>query len=135
MSRFSEAFARALADTHVSQIEFSRRSRIIPSQVSKYARGKLGAGRAALETIARELPEAQRAKVIAAWLRDMIPENASGLVSVELPAMRLAESAPAFAADLSPELQSAFVYLIDQSRHREIRDLIVDLARALQGKR
>jgi hypothetical protein len=133
VSRFSNALAVALDQLGWTRRGFSRISGIPESQVSKYARGLIGAGAGVLETIARQLPEAQRASVVTAWLRDHLPETARGLVEIRTPAGTVAEEPQIV---LEPELQRAMHYLAEMARHhREIDDLLIGLSKSLQGDR
>lgn len=134
MSRFSNALQSALDGLGWSQIDFADRCHINRSALNKYARGKLGVGAGTLETIARELPDRERAEVIAAWLRDAIPMSSSGLITV-LTGGRLEEQEEMFRrGELSRELDSAVRFLIEEARrHTVIGDLLIDLARALRG--
>lgn len=135
MSRFSNSLLNALGELGWSQIEFAQRTDISRSQLNKYVRGRLDVGAGTLETIARELPDRQRADVIASWLRDALPQTATGLISIST-AGRVAEEADALPiGELSRELDRAVRYLIEQARkHVEISDLLIDLERALRGR-
>jgi len=133
MSRFSHALTTALQDLGWTQLELANRTRLAPSQINKYVRGKLEPGAGALETICREFPEGQRANVVAAWLRDAVPQSASGLLAILTPG-RTADLQAESVGELSREVDQAVRYLTDMARrHTEISDLLVDLAKALQG--
>ncbi len=137
LSRFSNALGVALQELRLTQKEFAAACNLTPSQINRFVRGK-NVGLASLETIARALPDAQRADVVAAWLRDALPQNTGGLVSI-LTAGRVAEESPeesAALAQLKPELNQAVRYLIAAARtHTEISDLLIDLEKALRGSK
>jgi len=136
MSRFSNALGAALRELRLSQKAFAGRCNLTHSQVNRFVRGH-NVGLASLETVARALPDRQRAAVVAAWLRDAIPQSTVGIVSVSEPIASLEESPEELAAlaNLNPDLDRALRYLITAARtHTEISDLMIDLARALQGQ-
>lgn len=135
VSLFSHSLEVALESLKLTQTQFAERCGIPLSQLNKYVRGKIDAGASTLETISRQLPEKQRAEVIASWLRDALPSSSSGLVSIST-SERLAEQPSLFeSGELSRDLDRAVRYLIAQARrHTEISDLLIDLERALRGR-
>jgi transcriptional regulator with XRE-family HTH domain len=135
VSRFSNSLVNALDELGWSQLEFAGRCKINRSAVNKYVRGKLQVGSGTLDTMARELPERQRAEVVAAWLRDALPQTSSGLISIST-AERVAEQPDFSLGELSPQLDQAVRYLLEKARkHTEISDLLIDLEKALRGQK
>ncbi len=132
MSRFSESFDLALHQLGLTRREYSRASGLPEGQVSKYARGLIAAGSASLETIARSLPEPQRAMVVSAWLRDHTPECAQQLISISTPdGISFCEEEPKLV--LSDDLERAINHLKNMAvKHREIADLLIQLSSALE---
>jgi hypothetical protein len=119
----------------MTQKQFAQSTNLTHSQINRFVRGH-NAGLGTLETIARNLPQPQRASVVAAWLRDALPESASGLVGIATDAPRIAESAEQLRRELNPECEAAIRFLGEQAcRHTEISDLLIDLAKALKGTR
>ncbi len=134
MSMFSQAFDLALHQLGLSRREYSRASGIPEAQVSKYARGLISAGTSSLETIAKSLPEEQRAMVVSAWLRDHTPECAHGIVKVETSRNVFQEEAPRLV--MSPELESAIRHISNMAvKHSEIGELVIRLSEALKSRR
>jgi transcriptional regulator with XRE-family HTH domain len=136
MSRFSNALQLALQYLGWTQTAFAKQCGLPLPQINKYVRGRLAVGPGTLQTIARALPDRQRADVVAAWLRDALPDSAASSVSV-LTASIVAESPEETAAlaNLNPDLDKALRFLIKIARdHSEIEDFMIDLARALRGK-
>jgi transcriptional regulator with XRE-family HTH domain len=135
MSLFSNALARAIEELGEPQNAFAQRAGLDPRTLNKYVRGRIDCGPANIQIIVRQLPNKQRADVLTAWLRDMIPEVGAGLVSI-LP------NDTARAADLDfptpmlqRDLREAVNYLVEQAqRYTAIADLLIDLASALRGE-
>jgi hypothetical protein len=136
MSRFSNALTRAIEETQPSQTAFAKACGMDLRHLNRYVRGTANCGAGNIQIIAQALPDAQRGEVVTAWLRDMVPDVANGLVSILSNATeRTADLgiADGLTRDLSPRLHDAIRYLIAQAQqHTAISDLLIDLARALR---
>lgn len=135
MSYLATAFAGALSELGLNQIEFAEKAGINRVQVNRAARGSASTGRDVIGRISRALPAPHSARVLAAWLRDEMPDDLRGLVDL-LPsgdALTLSESAPE-GTSLDPRRAQLLAWVKRQIINTEFCDLLESLRTAIEAK-
>ncbi len=94
MSQFSLALNAASQSAGLSQTRIAELSGISLSSINKYFRDAAPVGPKVVEKIIRVFPPPHGADLLAAFLRDEIPESLSNLVEILPTALRLNEPAP-----------------------------------------
>lgn len=135
MSYLATALTRALADLGTNQVEFSAKSGISRVQVNRAARGSATTGRDVIGRIARALPDPHNGRVLAAWLRDEMPEDLRGLVDL-LPggdSLTLSEVSPEYGTRLDDRRAKLLAWVKLQIINTEFCDLLDSLRAAIEA--
>lgn len=136
MSYLATAFTHALNELGISQVEFAAQSDISRVQVNRAARGKQTTGRDVIGRIAKHLPAPHNGRVLAAWLRDEMPEDVRDLVEL-LPAgdsLTIAESNPDSGPALDVRRAKLLSWVKRQIINAEFCDLLESLRTAIEAK-
>ncbi len=96
MIRFRECLSDVLLRTGWKQAELARRCGVNPANLSRWGQGQTLPDRTALAKLVEVVPEEEAAKLVVAWVKDMLPPAAEDLVSVTLrhPVSRMREPDP-----------------------------------------
>ena len=136
MSQFGNALTTVLSELKWSQTYFAEISGIQRTQVNRYARGTSSIDLTSLEKLLQVIPAPFNAQVLAAYLRDFIPDGAEGLVTLDLCGETVQESPPDLPGGLDPEFRAAIVRLaLLARRHTEVRDVVLSIDRLMRTKR
>lgn len=132
MSHFATQLTASIERAGYNRRTFAESSRVPYGSLTEYALDRKRAGPGAVAAICRALPRAEAAACLVARLRDELPEEHAGLVSIEPRGAGVAEEPPADygRADLPADLRAAIEKLTRAATlHRDWRDLLLDLAK------
>lgn len=133
MSNVSAALHAALEDLDWSQTELAARADIDRTMLNRYVRGTGPLGADNLTPLLRTLPSPHDAALLAAYLRDLIPSDKAGLVSILCDSIAR-EDPPELPAGLDPDLRKDIIFLAQKAQvHTEIKDLIMHFAKVLRS--
>lgn len=111
MIRFSQCLQDVLASTGWKQKEFAGRAGVSATNVSRWLGRKALPDRVALGKVVHALPVELAAGLVAAWVFDSLPENASRLVDVVSigPNLRFRESPDEWPTGLNRASRRKFI--------------------------
>ncbi len=84
MVKFRESLSDILLRTGWTQIELARRCNVNAGNLSRWCQGKTLPDRNALAKLVEGVPKEDAGRLVIAWIEDMLPPEASDLVSVSL---------------------------------------------------
>jgi len=132
VTHFGEALTEVLKDTGMSRSQLARRSELTCPQISRYMAGATQPEFASLSRIVAQFGDYHRALLIAAHLRDRVPDSAKHLVKVRLTGSNVsAEVQPGSKVEeLTPEVQEALDFIqLKTRKDRMWQNAIVSLVR------
>lgn len=130
MSCFSTALTKVLATIGWSQRELADATHIKAPQVNRYTRGTSNIQTDGLRAILKAIPDGHRAELLAAYLKDAIPEEFSHLVTILTNDCRVKESKDddddfRLPEEADPELREIVKLLIRRAvARKEVRDML-----------
>lgn len=134
MSYLSSGLTKVLADLDWSQKRLADLTGIQPSRINRYARGSAVIGSDALRAIIEALPRDRQGELLAAHLKDAIPDGLSDLVTV-LPTGTPPEPGTppdSFPIEADPHLRKVVQTLARQAvEQKEIRDMLCNFERLI----
>lgn len=135
MSAFSEQLRVALDAADLGQAELAESCEISQPTISRYLKGEQRPEPAQFGTLLNNLPESLHFELIVAFLSDQLPKEYRDSVTILSQGGVVREDAAPFASRKhAPDLQAALTFLGNEAvQTREVRDLVLALARALGG--
>lgn len=134
MSNVSAALTNALTELDWSQTDVAEKAGINIGMMNRYVRGTGVLGEDNLDRLLHVLPNPHSNRLLAAYLRDLIPPGNEGLVTVK-PNSSAREEAPNLPEGLDPELTRAITRLAQKAHvHTPVKDMLLHFAKLMCGE-
>ena len=134
MSNVSAALTAAFQDLDWSQTAVAEMTSINLGQLNRYARGTGVLGDDNLQRLLDFLPDPHRQRLLAAYLRDLIPKGQEHLVTIATNTK--AKQEPKVLPDgLDPELARALGRLARKAQiHTDVKDMLLHFTKLICGE-
>ncbi len=119
----------------MTQKELSDLTSIKPPQVNRYVRGTSNIQPEILGSLLKAFPEEKRAELLAAYLKDAIPDGFDHLVAILTNEALVKEDTAAFRLpeETDPELQRIIASLTKRAiQRKEVRDMLLNFEALMQ---
>jgi transcriptional regulator with XRE-family HTH domain len=137
MSHFSNALQAILEKKRLTQTRVCQRTEISQSQLSRYVNGQNRPERGHLEKLLSLFDEEERATLLVARLRDILPRSLRNLVTIKKAqrAHHREEPTSRFSAHAPRELREALEYLAEAAiENPDAAKALIALAQILRAK-
>ncbi len=136
VTHFGEALTEVLRETGMSRNHLAKLSELTSPQISRYIHGETQPEFSSLSRMVAQFGDYHRAVLMAAHLRDRIPESAKHLIKIRLSGSTvLGEVQPGNKADeVSPEVQEALEFIQFRARKDpQWQNALVSLVRVFKS--
>lgn len=135
MSQFSNALTSALDSLHWQQKDLAAAASLTRSQANRAVRGTVAVGPDVVTKIIQALPSPYNGAILAAYVRDTVPEGFGHLVEIKSVTAKDHAQAETLPEDLDPKLRSLIISFAKRAAIRtEFGDLLRTLGTALDAR-